>query len=39
MQQTGLKTGAEAGLSGDNQIKIALREIVRRGGLASIEQI
>ena len=32
-------TGAEAGLSGDDQIKIALREIVAQGGSASIEKI
>jgi hypothetical protein len=32
-------TGAEAGLSGDDQIVIALREIEQRGGTATMQQI
>ncbi len=33
------KTGAQAGLSGDEQIRIAIHEIVEKGGVAEMAQI
>ena len=34
-----LVTGSEAGISGDEQIRIALQAIVENGGIAQIQQI
>src|SRR5262249_33432708 len=39
MQSARLLTGAEAGLSGDEQIRIALRAIVANGGTAQIADL
>lgn len=39
MQSTRLLTGAEAGLSSDEQIRIALRAIVAKGGIAQMADL
>lgn len=39
MKTERLVTGSEAGLSGEEQIRIALRTIVENGGIAQIQQI